>query len=94
MLNISYKMKIDSLDYNKQDTNNSNDNKNFYYIGLSEEIPKGKSKSFSIITEENKNTEMAVFNVDRILYAISNAYIHKGGPLSEGFLDGDIITCP
>ena len=63
-------------------------------VGLLTDIQSGVSKSFSIKTKEEKNLEIAVFNVDGIFYAISNSCIHKGGPLSDGFIDGDIVTCP
>jgi nitrite reductase/ring-hydroxylating ferredoxin subunit len=66
----------------------------YLYIGLSTEIKSGESKSFSIKTEEEKNIEIAVFNINGSFYAISNSCIHKGGPLSNGFLNGDIVTCP
>ncbi|WP_458747396.1 Rieske 2Fe-2S domain-containing protein [Candidatus Nitrosocosmicus sp. T] len=66
----------------------------YRYIGLSTEIKSGESKSFSIKTEEEKNIEIAVFNLNGSFYAISNSCIHKGGPLSNGFLNGDIVTCP
>jgi nitrite reductase/ring-hydroxylating ferredoxin subunit/multimeric flavodoxin WrbA len=66
----------------------------YRYIGLSTEIKSGESKSFSIKTEEEKNIEIAVFNINGSFYAISNSCIHKGGPLSNGFLDEDIVTCP
>ena len=32
--------------------------------------------------------------MDGKFYAISNSCIHKGGPLSKGYLEGDIVTCP
>jgi nitrite reductase (NADH) small subunit len=38
--------------------------------------------------------EVAVFNVDGTFYAIDNVCKHRGGPLGEGELDGDIVTCP
>jgi nitrite reductase/ring-hydroxylating ferredoxin subunit/multimeric flavodoxin WrbA len=63
-------------------------------VCTSPEIQIGKSKSFSIKTNEEKNMEIAVFNIDGIFYAISNICVHKGGPLSKGFLDRDIVTCP
>jgi nitrite reductase/ring-hydroxylating ferredoxin subunit len=58
------------------------------------EIKGGTSKSFSIKTEHQENVAIAVFNLNGKFYAISNSCIHKGGPLSKGFLDGDIVTCP
>ena len=66
----------------------------YRYIGLSTDIKRGFSKSYLIKNEEEKNIEIAVFNIEGLFYAISNSCIHKGGPLSKGFLDGDIVTCP
>jgi nitrite reductase/ring-hydroxylating ferredoxin subunit len=37
---------------------------------------------------------IAVFNVDGKLYAIDNDCTHVGGPLAEGFVSGEIVTCP
>jgi nitrite reductase/ring-hydroxylating ferredoxin subunit/multimeric flavodoxin WrbA len=69
-------------------------NSSYRYVGLTSDIQKGSSESFSIKTEEGQNIEIAIFNLDGTYYAISNSCIHKGGPLSKGFLDGDIVTCP
>jgi nitrite reductase/ring-hydroxylating ferredoxin subunit/multimeric flavodoxin WrbA len=66
----------------------------YRYIGLSTDIKRGFSKNYLIKNEEEKNIEIAVFNIDGVFYAISNSCIHKGGPLSKGFLDGDVVTCP
>jgi nitrite reductase/ring-hydroxylating ferredoxin subunit/multimeric flavodoxin WrbA len=63
-------------------------------VGLTTDIKSGSSKSFSIRTDREKITEIAVFNLDGTFHAISNSCIHKGGPLSKGSLDGDIVTCP
>ena len=38
--------------------------------------------------------EVAVFNVDGTFFAIDNVCKHRGGPLGEGELDGDTVTCP
>ena len=69
-------------------------NSSYRYVGLTTDIKNGSSKSFSIRTDGEKITEIAVFNLDETFYAISNSCIHKGGPLSNGFLDKDIVTCP
>ena len=37
---------------------------------------------------------IALFNVEGKFYAIDNTCKHKGGPLGEGFLDGNIVSCP
>jgi len=43
---------------------------------------------------EAEGQTLAVFNVDRVFYAMDNACAHRGGPLGEGDLDGTIVTCP
>jgi len=37
---------------------------------------------------------VALFNVDGTLYAVDDTCTHEGGPLSEGEVDGTIVTCP
>ncbi len=46
-----------------------------------------------IVAEVNGHA-IAVFNVDGTYYAIDNTCVHRGGPLGEGELEGDIVTCP
>ena len=81
-------MKIDSSSEQPDGNGDS-----YRYVCPSSEIQIGKSKSFSIKTNEEKNVEIAVFNIGGVFYAISDICIHKGGPLSKGFLDEDIVTC-
>jgi len=37
---------------------------------------------------------IALCNVQGALYAVDNLCPHRGGPLSEGDLDGRVLTCP
>lgn len=37
---------------------------------------------------------VAVFNVDGSFYAINDICGHRGGPLSEGEVDGTTVICP
>lgn len=37
---------------------------------------------------------IALFNVNGTVYATDNTCLHQGGPLGEGMLEGDVITCP
>ena len=37
---------------------------------------------------------IALFNVDGVFYAIDNTCTHRGGPLGEGALIGETVTCP
>lgn len=46
------------------------------------------------IVAEVDGHAIAVFNVDGTFYAIDNTCVHRGGPLGEGELEGDIVTCP
>ncbi|MBI3357652.1 MAG: Rieske 2Fe-2S domain-containing protein [Nitrospirae bacterium] len=47
----------------------------------------------SIVAEVNGKT-LAVFNVEGNFHAIDNTCIHRGGPLGEGDVEGDVVTCP
>ena len=38
--------------------------------------------------------QVALFNVGGTCYAIADTCTHRGGPLSEGTLEGDVVTCP
>ncbi len=37
---------------------------------------------------------VALFNAGGSYYAIADSCTHVGGPLSEGELDGTVVTCP
>ena len=37
---------------------------------------------------------ISIYNVEGKIYATHNTCLHQGGPLSEGVLEGEIITCP
>jgi nitrite reductase/ring-hydroxylating ferredoxin subunit len=38
--------------------------------------------------------DIALYNVGGKIYATSNTCLHQGGPLGEGILEGEIISCP
>lgn len=58
-------------------------------VGKTEEIASGSAK----VVEAN-GREVAVFNLDGTFYAIDNLCVHKGGPLGEGAVEGEVVTCP
>lgn len=64
------------------------------YLCLKSDIPEGHSKVFSILGDKELNRDIAVFNISGNFYAISNVCAHKGGPLSNGILEKNIVTCP
>jgi nitrite reductase (NADH) small subunit len=37
---------------------------------------------------------VALFNVDGALYALDGVCPHQGGPLGQGELAGNVVTCP
>jgi nitrite reductase (NADH) small subunit/3-phenylpropionate/trans-cinnamate dioxygenase ferredoxin subunit len=41
-----------------------------------------------------KGIRIALFNCDGVFYAIKNTCPHMGGELGEGFLQGEVVTCP
>jgi nitrite reductase/ring-hydroxylating ferredoxin subunit len=61
----------------------------FKKVATADEIPAGRAK----LVEVN-GKEIAIFNVDGSYHAIDNTCTHLGGPLCEGEIDGDEVTCP
>ena len=53
------------------------------------EIGPGEMKSFTI-----GGRHILLANVDGELYAMDNVCSHRGCPLAEGYLEGNIVTCP
>lgn len=37
---------------------------------------------------------LALFNLNGTFYALDNKCTHMGGPLGEGDVDGNVVTCP
>jgi nitrite reductase (NADH) small subunit len=53
------------------------------------EIPAGSIKEVQVAGQT-----VALANVGGTFYAINNTCLHRGGPLGEGQLDGNVVTCP
>ena len=53
------------------------------------EIQPGKSKVVDLLGES-----IAIFNVEGKFCATDNSCPHQGGPLGEGRLEEDVVTCP
>lgn len=45
------------------------------------------------VVEANGRT-IALFNIGGTFYALDNKCTHVGGPLGEGRVEGNIVTCP
>jgi NAD(P)H-dependent nitrite reductase small subunit len=53
------------------------------------DIPSGTGKCI-----EHRDKPIAVFNVNGRFYAINHTCPHRGGPLAEGTLEGNVVACP
>lgn len=58
-------------------------------VGPRDDVPAGGARGYAV-----GRYEVAVFDVDGVLYAIENSCPHQGGPLADGWLEGSVITCP
>ena len=62
---------------------------NLTRIASTKECPPGKA-----IAVDVGSRRIAIFNVDGKYHAIDDACTHAGGNLSEGELQGCVVTCP
>ena len=53
------------------------------------EIPDGTGKICRV-----NDHEVAIFNVGGQFHCVTNVCPHRGGPLAEGELEGNVVTCP
>ena len=61
----------------------------FVTIANTGDIPAGSGKIFDV-----KGNSVAVWNLGGNFQAFQNVCPHRGGPVGEGELEGNIITCP
>jgi len=54
-----------------------------------DEIPAGTIREFQV-----DGKTLAISNIEGKFFAISNTCLHRGGPLGQGVMDGNILTCP
>jgi 3-phenylpropionate/trans-cinnamate dioxygenase ferredoxin subunit len=64
-------------------------NSGYVRVSSKLDIPNGKMKK--VILDGN---EILIANVSGHYYAAGNQCPHFGGDLSEGILEGDVVTCP
>ncbi|MBM2826576.1 MAG: Dioxygenase, ferredoxin subunit [Dehalococcoidia bacterium] len=58
-------------------------------VGRTGDIEQGAMKLVEV-----GERKLAIVNVGGKFYAIDNLCSHRGGPLSEGTLEGDVVECP
>ena len=61
----------------------------FISVAKVEEIPPGAGKTVDV-----NGIWVALFNVNGSFFAVDNTCPHAGGPIGEGKLSGEIVTCP
>jgi nitrite reductase/ring-hydroxylating ferredoxin subunit len=62
---------------------------NFVKVASTSDLKPGAA-----MTVEVDGKTIALFNVAGKIHATDNTCLHQGGPLGEGILDGEIVTCP
>ena len=53
------------------------------------EVPPGSGRQVQV-----SGRALAIYNLDGIMHAIDGTCTHRGGPLGEGALVGNVVTCP
>jgi nitrite reductase/ring-hydroxylating ferredoxin subunit len=61
----------------------------FVKVATTNELPPGQSKLVEV-----HQKRIALFNLGGRYYAIDDMCPHRGGPLSEGELEGEAVVCP
>ena len=62
---------------------------NFIKVASTSDLNPGENKVVNV-----NGADVALFNVDGEFFAINNTCLHRGGPLGEGSLEEDVVTCP
>ena len=58
-------------------------------VAMIHEIPPGEGREFVV-----GGKIVALFNVDGTFHAMDGICPHAGGPLANGDLNGNVVTCP
>jgi len=53
------------------------------------ELPPGSAREF-----QADGKVVALYNVEGKFYCTDNVCLHRGGPLGQGVLEGEVVTCP
>ena len=62
---------------------------NLIKIAEVKDVPAGQAAAFTV-----EGQRFVLFNVEGTYYAIGDSCTHRGGPLSEGDVQGTKVTCP
>ena len=61
----------------------------FTKVATTQELPAGTAKQVTV-----NGRKLALFNINGTYHAIDDTCPHRGGPLCEGEVAGEEVTCP
>ncbi|MBW8057571.1 MAG: non-heme iron oxygenase ferredoxin subunit [candidate division NC10 bacterium] len=61
----------------------------FVKVATTSDLAPGQAKKVEV-----DGKVIALFNLEGHYYSIDNACPHRGGPLSQGPVEGEVVTCP
>jgi len=61
----------------------------FLKVARADELASGSARLIEV-----EGRRIALFNLNGTFYAIDDTCPHRGGPLSEGLIQGDVVVCP
>ena len=61
----------------------------FIKVASTADLAPGEARSVEVAGKK-----IALFNLEGSFYAIDDTCTHRGGPLSEGEVSGEEVTCP
>jgi len=61
----------------------------FVKVATTDEMTPGQAKMVQV-----DDKKIALFQVEGGFYALDDTCTHRGGPLSEGEIEGEQVTCP
>lgn len=62
---------------------------NFVKVASTADLKPGTAMAVNV-----NGLDIALYNVAGKIYATDNTCVHQGGPLGEGILEGEVISCP
>ncbi len=80
---------MQSFDTDNQDLERSATDRHTVTAGNARDFPPGSRKT----VELPAGHELALFNINGEFHAIDNSCPHKGAPLVEGTVCGDVVEC-
>ena len=62
---------------------------NFVKVASTTDLKPGSAMTVAV-----NGIDIALYNVRGKIYATNNTCVHQGGPLGDGVLEGEVISCP